>query len=108
MTIQELNAIHLICEIERTQMLTLLALSFQNPQHGGYYLNGNSSNFLYVERSTAWLYDSPQLHSLVFEADTCFDSTRIYHQNNVKCIDLKTRQTFDYTTTFSWQFTTKC
>ena len=56
MTVQELNTLHTVCELERTQLLTILAMSVENPQLAGVLLTGNRSNFLYVEGSTAWLY----------------------------------------------------
>ena len=31
MTVQELNTLHTVCELERTQLLTLLAMSVKNP-----------------------------------------------------------------------------
>ena len=55
MTVQEPNTLHTICELERNQLLTILAMSVQNPQLAGFLLTGNRSNFLYVEGSTAWL-----------------------------------------------------
>ena len=53
MTVQELNTLHTKCELERNQLLTILAMSVQNPQLAGFLLTGNQSNFLYVEGSTA-------------------------------------------------------
>ena len=53
MTVQELNTLHTICELERTQLLTILAMSVKNPQLAGFLLTGNRSNFLYVRGSTA-------------------------------------------------------
>ena len=53
MTVQELNTLHTVCELERTQLLTILAMSVKNPQLAGFLLTGNRSNFLYVEGSTA-------------------------------------------------------
>ena len=53
MTVQELNTFHTVYELERNQLLTILALSVQNPQLVGFLLTGNCSNFLYVEGSTA-------------------------------------------------------
>ena len=44
LTVQEPNTLHTICELERNQFLTILAMSVQNPQLG-----------------TAWLYDCPHL-----------------------------------------------
>ena len=81
MTVQELNTLHTICELERNQLLTKLAMSIQNPQLASFLLTGNRSNFLYVEGSTAWLYDCPK-H---------FEDTLMY-------VDPITRQTYDYAT----------
>ena len=64
MTVQELNTLHTICELERNQLLTKLAMSVQNPQLAGSLLIGNRSNFLYVEGSTAWLYDCSNFYLL--------------------------------------------
>ena len=47
MTVQELNTLHTVCELERN--LTILAMSVQNPQLAGFLLIGNRSNFLFVE-----------------------------------------------------------
>ena len=63
MTIQELNTLHTICELERNQFLTILAMPVQNPQLAGFLLTGNRSNVIYKEGSTAWLYDCPHLLS---------------------------------------------
>ena len=41
MTVQELNTLHTICELERNQLLTILAMSVQNPQLAGFLLTGN-------------------------------------------------------------------
>ena len=41
MTVQELNTLHTICELERNQRLTILAMSIQNPQLAGFLLTGN-------------------------------------------------------------------
>ena len=69
MTVQELNTLYTVCELEQNHLLTLLAMSVQNPQLAGFLLAGNRSNFLYVERSTAWLYDCPHFLSPLCKAD---------------------------------------
>ena len=48
MSIAELNTIHTICEVERTQLLTILAMSGKNPNLAGFLLIQNCSNFLFV------------------------------------------------------------
>ena len=55
MTVQELNTLHTICELERTKRLEVLAMPVQNTQLTGYLPTGSRSNFLYVEISTACL-----------------------------------------------------
>ena len=51
------------CEQERTQILTDLMLSLENPRLAGYMLTGNRSMFLETDGSLAWLYQSPLVHS---------------------------------------------
>ena len=65
MTVQELNTLSTICELERNQLLTILAMSVQNSQLAGFLLTGNRSNFLYIESSTAWFYDCPHFLSVL-------------------------------------------
>ena len=98
MTVQELNTLHTICELERNQLLTILAMSVQNPQLAGFLLTGNRSNFLYIEGSTAWLYDCPHFLSPLYKADKCFDRIPIHFKDNLMYVDPITRQTYDYAT----------
>ena len=44
------------CEQERTQILTILMLSLENPRLAGYMFTGNWSMFLETDGSLAWLY----------------------------------------------------
>ena len=67
MIIQELNLLHIICELQR------LAMSVQKPQLVGYLLKGNRSNFPYVEVSTAWLCDSSRLLLPPYEVGKCYN-----------------------------------
>ena len=98
MTVQELNTLHTICELERTQLLTILAMSVKNPQLAGFLLTGNRSTFLYVEGSTAWLYDCPQFMSHQYKADKCFDRISIHYRETIMYVDPITRPTFNYAT----------
>ena len=101
MTVQELNTLHTICELERNQLLTILAMSVQNPQLAGFLLTGNRSNFLYVEVSTAWLYDCPHFLSPLYKADRCFDRLPIHFKDTLMYVNPITRQTYDYATPIS-------
>ena len=98
MTVQELNTLHTICELERNQLLTILAMSVQNPQLAGFLLTGTRSNFLYVEGSTAWLYDCPHFLSPLYKADRCFVRIPIHFKDTLMYFDPITRQTYDYAT----------
>ena len=42
MTTQKLNTLHTVCELERYQPLTILAISKQNPQLTEFLLRGES------------------------------------------------------------------
>ena len=98
MTVQELNTLHTVCELERTQLLTILAMSVKNPQIAGFVLTENRSNFLYVEGSTAWLYVCPHFSSPLYRADNCFDRIPIHYRETIMYVDPITRQTFNYAT----------
>ena len=39
--VQELNTLHTVSELERSQLLTILAMSVQSPQFAGLLLTGN-------------------------------------------------------------------
>ena len=73
-------------------------MSVQNPQLAGFFLRGNRSNFLYVEGSTAWLYDCQHFLSPLYITDRCFDRIPIHFKDALMYVDPITRQTFDYAT----------
>ena len=101
MTVQELNTLHTVCEVERNRLLTILAMSLQNPLLAGFLLTCTRSNFLHVEGSTAWLYDCPHFISPLYKADRCFDRIPLYFKDTLMYVDLVTRQTYDYATPFA-------
>ena len=94
MRIHERNTLNRTCELERTQLLTVLAMSVQNAKFAGYLLTGNRSNFLYVEVSTAWLYVCPQYFLTLYETDRNCDPIPKYFQFTVTFIEIITRQNF--------------
>ena len=57
MGIRQLKKLHLICEQERPQLQTMLAMSVQNHQVAGYFSTRNCRNLPYVEGFTVLLYD---------------------------------------------------
>ena len=59
----EIQLLKAQCEQERTQILTTLMLSMENPRLAGYMLTGNRSMFLNTDGSLARLYHCPESHS---------------------------------------------
>ena len=59
----EIQLLKNLCEQERTQILTILMLSMENPRLAGYMLTGNRSMFLSTDGSLAWLYHCPLMRS---------------------------------------------
>ena len=96
MSVAELDTLHTICGVERTQLLTILAMSVKNPQLAGFLLTQNRSNVLYVEGSTAWLYDCPHHLSALYIAEQCYDKIPVNYLDTVMYVDPITRQTFEY------------
>ena len=54
-----MNNLHRVCELDRNKLLTILAMSVQNPQIAGFLLTGNCSIFIHVDGCTAWFYHCP-------------------------------------------------
>ena len=101
MTVQELITLHTICELERNQLLTILAMSVQNLHLAGFLLPGNCSNFLYVEGSTAWFYHCLHFLSPLYTTHRCFDRIPLHFKDTLMYVDPITRQTYDYATTIT-------
>ena len=73
-------------------------MSVQSPLLAGFLLTGNRSNVLYVEGSTAWLYDCPHFLSPSYKADRCFDRIPLHYKDSLMYVDLHTRRRNDYAT----------
>ena len=56
MSLSELETLHHLCELERTQILQSLALAVLKIPYAGYLLSGNRSNFLDYEGNILWFY----------------------------------------------------
>ena len=82
-------------------------MSLQNPHLAGFLLTGNRNNFLYVEVSTAGLFDYSHFLSPIYKADRCFDRIPIHFKDSFMYVDPITRQTYDYATPFACDNNTK-
>ena len=82
------------CEQERTQILTILMLSLENPRLAGYMLTGNRSMFLETDGSLAWLYSCPLISSPLHVMNNCYDKIPIFYKGQFQFVDPITRQTY--------------
>ena len=81
------------CEQERTQILSILMLSVENPRLAGYMLTGNQSMLLKTDGSLAWLYHCPLVHSPLHTMNQCYDRIPILYEGQIQLVDPITRQT---------------
>ena len=81
------------CEQERTQILSILMLSFRNPRLARYMLTANRSMFLETDGSLAWLYHCPLVHSPLHTMNQCYDRISILYEGQIQFVDPITRQT---------------
>ena len=72
MTVQEFKSLHTVCKLERNQILTILAMSVQNPALAGFF------------------------HPEIEVTDRCFNRTFIHYKSTVMFVGPFTRQFYDY------------
>ena len=78
-------------EQERTQILTIVMLSLENPRPAGYTLTRNWSMFLETDGSWAWLYHCPLGHSPLHTVKQCYDRIPIVNEGQIQFVDPITR-----------------
>ena len=90
----QVKLIQNLCELERTQMLTILTIALENTRIAGYILTCNRFLFLDTDGNVAWLYHWPKIRSLLRVMVKCYDKIPIFYENRVNFVDPITRQTF--------------
>ena len=80
------------CEHERTQILTILMLSLENPRLAGYMLTGSRSRFLETDGSLAWLYHCPIVRSPLHILNQCYERISILYESQIQFVDPTTLQ----------------
>ena len=90
----EIQLLKNLCEQERTQILTILMLSMENPRLAGYMLTENRSMFLSTDGNIAWLYHCPLMRSSPHVMNQCYDKIHIFYKNAIFFVDPITRQTY--------------
>ena len=83
-----------LCKQERTQILTILMLSMENPRLAGYMLTGNRSMFLGTDGILAWLYHCPLMRSPPHVINQCYDKIPIFYKNANNFVDPIILQTY--------------
>ena len=82
-SLSELETLHHLCELERTQILQSLALAVLNILHAGNTLSGNRSNFIDYEETYYGIALVPKKVSplYVFEDRRCYKRIPIFYKN---------------------------
>ena len=96
MSLSELETLHQLCEIERTQIVQSLALAVLKIPYAGYFLSGNRSNFIDNEGNNLWYYTCTKNVSplYVFEDKRCYKRIPIFYKNKVYFVDTLSRRTY--------------
>ena len=96
MSLSELETLHQLCELERTQILQSLALAVLKIPYAGYLLSGNRSIFLDYDGNFLWFYTCTKKVSplYVFEDKRCYERILIIYKNKVYFVDTLSRRTY--------------
>ena len=100
MSLSELETLHQLCELERTQILQSLASAVLKLPYAGYLLSGKRSNFLDYKGNILWFYTCTKKVSplYVFEDKHCYKRIPIFYKNKVHYVDTLSRQTYFWDT----------
>ena len=94
MSLSELETLHQLCELERTQILQSLALAVLKKPYAGYLLSGNRSNFIDYEGNILWYNTCTKKLSplYVFEDKRCYRKIPIFYKNKVHFVDTLSKE----------------
>ena len=95
------------CELEPTQLLTILTMASEKMRLDGYLLTSNHSMFPDTNGSVAWLHNCPKVRSTLRVTEKCYDRIPLVHGNRVNSVDHITRQTFPSAKEISCQHATQ-
>ena len=90
----EMEILQKICEIERTQLLTILAIAINNPELAGYLLTNNRSNFITVDNSIAYMYSCAKKKTATQYLEFCYKMIPILYKEQTMFVDPQSRQTY--------------
>ena len=100
MSVSELETLHQLCELERTQILQSLALAVLKIPYAGYLLSGNRSDFLDYAGNVLLFYTCTKKVSplYVFEDKRYYKIIPIFYINKVHFVDTLSRRTYFWDT----------
>ena len=90
----ELSTLKTLCEIERTNLLTILTIFVKSVFHwsAGFLSTAIWSNFLFSGGFIIWFYDCLHQLSPLYLSATYFDDNRIQYREAICYVDPRTRQ----------------
>ena len=97
MSLSELETLHRLCELERSQTLQSLALAELKMPYADYILSGNGSNFNDYEAIFLWYYTCSQnvLPLYVFvDKKIYFKTVTIFYKNKVYFVEIMSRRRY--------------
>ena len=96
MSLSELETLHQLCELERTQILQSLALTVLIIPYAEFLLSGNRSNYIDYEENILWYYNCTKKVSplYVFEERRCYKGIPTFYKNRVHFDDTLSRKTY--------------
>ena len=95
MSLSELETVHQLCELERTQILQNTLAVLKIP-YAGYLVAGNRSNFIDNEGNILWYFTCIKKVSplYVFVDKRCYKRIPIFYKNRVYFVDTLSRRTY--------------
>ena len=100
MSLSELETLHQLCELERTQILQSFALAVLKIPYAGYLLSGIRSIIIDYEGNILWYYTCTKKISAlyVFEDKRCYKRIPIFYKNKIDFVDTLSRRTYFWDT----------
>ena len=100
MSLTELETLHQLQELKRTQILQSLAQAVLKIPYAGYLVSGNRSNFIDSEGDLLWYYTCTKKVSPlnVFEDKRCYKRIPIIYKNKVHFVDTLSQRTYFWDT----------
>ena len=85
-SLTELETLHQLCELERTQILQSLALALLKIPYAGYFLSGNRSNFFDYDGKILWFYTCTKKVSPLYVLKTKDSMKESHYSTKIKYI----------------------